>query len=205
MTRPRWSAVGLVIGIVVMSGCGTGQPARGPSAPAGSWKVVAAADLGESQRNQKDRAVAAREAMYTRLVSRLGQALGQGGPAAAIPVCQKEAPEIAGQVAREYQVAIGRTSFKLRNAANAPPEWAKPLVADKPAEPVYLAGPDGWLAAFLPIRLQATCITCHGTNDTITPETRQALARYYPQDQATGFQDGDLRGWFWVEVGPGKK
>jgi hypothetical protein len=28
----------------------------------------------------------------------------------------------------------------------------------------------------------------------------EALARYYPQDAATGFDAGELRGWFWVVV-----
>jgi hypothetical protein len=27
-----------------------------------------------------------------------------------------------------------------------------------------------------------------------------ALAARYPDDRATGFAPGDLRGWFWVEV-----
>jgi hypothetical protein len=29
-----------------------------------------------------------------------------------------------------------------------------------------------------------------------------AHAAKYPKDQATGFKEGDLRGWFWVEVPP---
>jgi len=28
------------------------------------------------------------------------------------------------------------------------------------------------------------------------------LAAKYPMDQATGFKEGDLRGWFWIEVPP---
>jgi hypothetical protein len=29
---------------------------------------------------------------------------------------------------------------------------------------------------------------------------KEALAEHYPEDQATGFQEGDLRGWFCIEV-----
>ncbi|MEM1451902.1 MAG: hypothetical protein AAF726_11860 [Planctomycetota bacterium] len=28
----------------------------------------------------------------------------------------------------------------------------------------------------------------------------KALARAYPDDLATGYTEGDVRGWFWVEV-----
>jgi cytochrome c553 len=52
----------------------------------------------------------------------------------------------------------------------------------------------------LPIRLVALCATCHGDATTIPAPVQERLAALYPQDQATGFRDGDLRGWFWVEV-----
>ena len=31
-------------------------------------------------------------------------------------------------------------------------------------------------------------------------ERQAVLAKEYPADQATGFKENDLRGWFWVEV-----
>jgi hypothetical protein len=34
----------------------------------------------------------------------------------------------------------------------------------------------------------------------IPDEVKQTLAKEYPDDQATGFEEGDLRGWFWIEV-----
>jgi hypothetical protein len=43
---------------------------------------------------------------------------------------------------------------------------------------------------------------CHGTKDEIPEEMHVAIARAYPNDQATGFHIGDLRGWFWIEVPP---
>ena len=44
------------------------------------------------------------------------------------------------------------------------------------------------------------CLQCHGKVDDLAPEVRDVLAKNYPQDRATGFAAGDLRGWFWVEV-----
>jgi hypothetical protein len=39
--------------------------------------------------------------------------------------------------------------------------------------------------------------------DRLSPAVREELKERYPADQATGFKDGDLRGWFWVEVPKG--
>ena len=44
---------------------------------------------------------------------------------------------------------------------------------------------------------------CHGAPTEIVEEIQNTLAEYYPGDQATGFKEGDLRGWFWVEAPPG--
>ena len=78
--------------------------------------------------------------------------------------------------------------------------WAQDLVKERIGEPVYLAGPAGELGALLPIRLKAECQMCHGPAEQIVDEVKAAIAENYPEDQATGFAAGDLRGWFWVEV-----
>jgi hypothetical protein len=51
-----------------------------------------------------------------------------------------------------------------------------------------------------PIAHRAICSPCHGRDDQLTPKVRAELAERYPKDRATGFKDGDLRGWLWVEV-----
>ncbi|HBD19390.1 MAG TPA: hypothetical protein DC063_04395 [Arenimonas sp.] len=48
------------------------------------------------------------------------------------------------------------------------------------------------------IRVEAACLMCHGDN--IAPEIATRLAEHYPQDRATGFREGDLRGLIWAEV-----
>jgi hypothetical protein len=47
-----------------------------------------------------------------------------------------------------------------------------------------------------PIRVKSMCLTCHGA--TLAPEVASRIAELYPEDQATGFGEGDLRGVFWV-------
>ena len=48
------------------------------------------------------------------------------------------------------------------------------------------------------IATEPGCLACHGS--TVAPAVRDAIARHYPGDAATGFDVGDLRGALWVEV-----
>ena len=175
---------------------GCGPPRQQPNS---DWQPVKEAQLTSDQAAQRDKALLARDAMFKSLKGRLVEVVGTDGPAAAIEVCSREAPQIADQVSQKHGLAIGRTSFRLRNPDNSPPEWAARLVEDRVAEPTYLTN-DGRFAALLPIRLQPECLMCHGQEEEILPAVADALAEHYPQDKATGFREGDLRGWFWVEV-----
>ena len=46
------------------------------------------------------------------------------------------------------------------------------------------------------IPTQKLCLGCHGKS--IAPEVKAKLAELYPEDKATGFSEGDLRGAFVV-------
>ena len=136
--------------------------------------------------------------------SELMQALSAGmqdGPAAAIDVCSRRAPAIARGLSVDG-VRMGRSSHKLRNPDNAPPDWLEPILSDyasgeAPLEPRAIdigAGRHGYVE---PIITQPMCLTCHGNE--IDAGVRAQLAEDYPEDRATGFAEGDLRGVFWVE------
>jgi hypothetical protein len=49
-----------------------------------------------------------------------------------------------------------------------------------------------------PIRTKGICLQCHG--DQIEPGVKARLQELYPEDQATGFEKGELRGLFWVKL-----
>jgi hypothetical protein len=51
-----------------------------------------------------------------------------------------------------------------------------------------------------PIVEQPMCGSCHGPADKIAPAVAAALKHRYPNDRAVGFLNGEIRGWFWVEV-----
>ena len=145
-------------------------------------------------------AIVAREVLFKRLSSRLMQAIETGGPAGAIEVCSQEAPQIAEEVGKEKGVRIGRTALRLRNPGNAAPDWAAPLLETQVTEAHFVNLENDKVGALLPIRLQAKCVTCHGPRETLEAGIAAQLAKHYPSDAATGFREGDIRGWFWVEV-----
>jgi hypothetical protein len=150
-------------------------------------------------------AAEAMDALGKRLMARLLEEMAKDGPAGAVKVCRDEAPAITAQVAKERGVALGRTSFKLRNAGNAPRPWAAALVAAAAGKKIGEARPvvvdlGDRLGVLRPIEATGPCLKCHGGPGVIAPEVKGTLASAYPDDQATGFDAGDLRGFFWAEV-----
>lgn len=165
-----------------------------------TWTPIDEAALSAAQEVQRDRALAARDAMAQTLSARLEAEKRAGGSARAITVCREEAPRIAAQTAKAHGVRIGRTSDRLRNARNAAPSWAALLMGDRPDQARFASASDGALGVLVPIRIAPDCLACHGKEADIAPATREALTAAFPDDQATGFGIGDLRGWFWVEA-----
>jgi len=140
------------------------------------------------------------------LMSALMTAMTEGGPEKAIEVCRRKAPSIA-ESAGSGDIRVGRTSHKVRNAANAPEPWMVPILegyladpADRSARTVSLER--GKIGYAEPIYVKPICINCHG--DDLDPSVKDRIGKLYPEDQATGFREGDFRGIFWV-VMPGKE
>ncbi|HET9031781.1 MAG TPA: DUF3365 domain-containing protein [Dokdonella sp.] len=169
-----------------------------PAPRAVEWTQLQA--LGDNHQSQRRIADKARTELATRLMKRLGDSIAVGGPAAGIEVCSNEAAGIAATVAEANNVRIGRTSHKLRNPDNGGPAWIAQVVSDRSTTTRYFSRPDGALAVATPIPLGQMCSQCHGPVADIVPEIKKALVSRYPQDMATGFEVGEIRGWFWVEV-----
>jgi len=119
----------------------------------------------------------------------------------AISICRDKAPQIAAKLSVDG-VQMGRSSHRLRNAANAPQDWLAPIVAayadgshELAPRSVDIGG--GRTGYVEPITVQPLCLTCHGTE--LQPELAARIVELYPDDAATGFAAGDFRGVFWVE------
>lgn len=159
------------------------------------------------------RAQAAATDFNARLRGRLRAAMGDGGPLAAIEVCHAQAPAIAEAVMATHGVRLGRVALPGRNRhpAQAAAGWQlaaltrfQDAVASGAPAAAQRAIIDHPLPAGVALRMirgiatEPTCLVCHGS--AIAPEVRAAIARRYPDDHATGFDLGDLRGALWVEV-----
>ena len=187
---PAFAVIAVLLGSVVAQGC------KGDTSPN---TADAAASEGVEARAQ-----AALKPLKQGLMKALTEAMASGGPEAAITVCRDEAPKIAAAASRDG-VVVGRTSDRLRNPKNAPRAWVAPLLAEyaaaapdaRPAHRVVPL-PDGGFGYVEPIAVAGVCTQCHGAQ--VAPPIRDKLAALYPEDRATGYVEGDLRGLFWVEV-----
>jgi hypothetical protein len=191
---------------LMVSGCA--KPAEEPveveEVMVVEWEKVLPGLMTDTQKAQQELVATAVNALASEMMGELTAALDSGDAGAAIAVCKEKAPGVAANVNETYGVKIGRTSHKLRNAANVAPAWADPFVAELAEDPTYVAGPNGELGALLPIKLRAECQMCHGPVEEIDESIMAAITEVYPDDQGVGFLEGDLRGWFWVEAPPGE-
>ncbi len=142
------------------------------------------------------------------LKGELVSAMKAGGPVEAIGVCNLRAPEIAAAHAEASGWSVGRSSHRLRSEANHPDAYTEAVIADflareaagEPVEGLVSAGiveEDGTrVFRFVKaIPTAAPCLNCHG-GDNVKPEVIEKLAELYPNDQARGFEPGQMRGVF---------
>jgi hypothetical protein len=157
-----------------------------------------------TQRKAEGSAIVAAELATKKLGSTLKQrvsgAMKEGGTVAAIPACQADAPTLTAAAGSEH-VTVGRSSSKLRNPANAGPEWVQDWLqdnSDKRFDQVTGTSDivEGEARIIRPIQMEPGCLACHGSN--IDEATQTALSAAYPQDKATGYAAGDLRGAIWA-------
>jgi len=173
------------------------QPGEAPFHRLGEAPARWAAGVGAAEKVVGD--------LQRRLSTRLLEELRKGGPTQAMAVCRDEAQALTAETARAHGMLVGRTSHRLRNPGNAAPHWADRFVtaaAGKKAAAVEAVVVDlgDRLGVLRPIPTGAMCTQCHGPAERLAPQVKGFLSAAYPDDRATGFEEGDLRGWFWVET-----
>lgn len=145
--------------------------------------------------------------MMAKMKDRLVSEIQTAGAVNAIDVCAEAAPKLAAKIAAENGMDyVRRVTFLPRNPKS---------------EPVDVKGMDHFLLSSLPARdpkltgvgkderilvnnsaahyarglyIAPLCLQCHGSSDEISPEVRAKLNEKYPNDKATGYKIGDLRG-----------
>ncbi len=143
------------------------------------------------------------------LKGELQTAIKAGGPLNAISVCNQKAPDIAHELSEKYGWDIGRTSLKTRNPANKPDSWETRVLnafeqrkakgeAVEPMAYYETIEMDGkkQFRFMKAIPTGEVCLKCHGRS--VAADVKAKIDKLYPEDQATGFDKGDIRGAFTI-------
>lgn len=170
-----------------------------------SAPAVFAADHADELQSSRE---TVKEFMQT-LKSELQRSMQEGGPVNAVSVCNLTAPAIANTYSIRNGWEVGRTSLKLRNPANAPDDWERSalerfeerkLAGDDPAQMEYYEvtreNGDKMFRYMKAIPTSRPCLACHGEALDAIVKTR--IETLYPDDQALGFREGDIRGAFTI-------
>ncbi len=139
------------------------------------------------------------------LLQKVSGAIAEGGAAHAVDFCNIQAMPLTDSIAAKNGVTIQRVTNKARNSANALSGEREIALFQKiqdslqngSAQPHYLLeDEDGRTVYYKPIFLgMPTCLQCHGTPDKdIEAATLAKIKEKYPDDAATGYMLGQLRG-----------
>ena len=211
-----------VLALAMLAGCGSEPAPEDVATPAAETAAVpepeptpapAPAPAEEATPDAQARGQAAMREFGDRLRNELRAAMSQDGAAGAVSFCHDQAPRIADEVMATHGVRLGRVAVagRNRNPGNAHGGWQGELLDSFQLAVNTGGAPESQMAVIrddVPagvelrlargIRVEAACLMCHGDN--IAPPIAERLAALYPEDRATGFLEGDLRGLVWVEV-----
>jgi len=150
------------------------------------------------------------EESFKALSGELMGALQEGGVQNAIGYCHLHANPITDSLSEAHDVVISRLSYKSRNPGNKPGEsdllviasYHGQLAEGRELRP-HLEKTGADMIYYAPIVIQnPACLLCHGEpGNTMDQENYEFILERYPDDLATGYQLGDLRGIWKIEFG----
>ncbi|MCF7980347.1 MAG: DUF3365 domain-containing protein [Pseudomonadales bacterium] len=137
------------------------------------------------------------------LKPQLKKALQTGGPLQAIEICATRAPNIARTLSHETGWEVKRVSLKPRHQEAQPDTWETKVLqtfnqrqqtGEVAAEINFSELVNGRYRFMQAQGVEPLCLTCHGQQ--LAKEVEKTLKEYYPNDQATGYSLGQIRGAF---------
>ncbi|MDZ7681013.1 MAG: DUF3365 domain-containing protein [Fodinibius sp.] len=144
----------------------------------------------------------AKETFQT-LSSNLQNAMQEGGVEYALEFCNVEAMPLTDSLSSHHDVSIRRASHKPRNPYNTADsleaktinQYIDKLEKGDNLQPITYAD-ENRITFHAPITItNSLCLNCHGkVNEDIAKDDLATIQDLYPNDQATGFSMGDLRG-----------
>lgn len=142
-----------------------------------------------------------------KLLTMLQEEIGKGNFDGAIAACREKAPKMAAAASQTTGWEIRRVSLKNRNPKAIPDSWERAALEDfdrraatgeNPAtlEKAEIVSADGkrTLRYMKALPTQQLCLSCHGKQDQLAQNVKLRLSELYPNDQAVGYVEGQIRG-----------
>lgn len=142
------------------------------------------------------------------LASNLVGAIQKGGPINALEFCNTEAIPLTDSMSVQLQAHIKRVTDQPRNPYNQADntelsyiEAAKQSLSEGKDVKPSIRSINGKVTGYYPIITNQLCMQCHGSEGSQIDETTLAkIQELYPEDKATGYDIGEFRGIWVVEV-----
>ena len=141
------------------------------------------------------------------LLTVLTAELNRSGAAGAIEVCRDKAPEMARAASQRSGWNVRRASLRNRNPKGVPDSWERAAlerfdtqaaagVALATLESYQVVSEDGksYFRYAKALPTQPLCVQCHGPADQLSAPVKARLQALYPNDRATGYAPGQIRG-----------
>lgn len=150
------------------------------------------------------------------MIRTLQEKVTNEGAMAAVSFCREFAPSYGKEKNAEWsakaKAELGaqafqfrRISLKNRNPKNTPDTQEADILAQwekGEIRPVVFKR-DEKIFTMHPIKIsQPLCLSCHGEAGSLDGKAAAEIKKLYPQDKATGYKMGDLRGAFVTEITP---
>lgn len=148
----------------------------------------------------------AADALKKNLMGALMKALSDGGVSAAIEVCSAQAMDLTKKSGEmdPAVISIERRTDRWRNPGNKADTTDREVMEafrkDKELKELTRKESEEVTRYYQPLRTMSLCLQCHGDAEKYSQEVRQVLEKHYPQDRATGYTEGELRGVIQVRI-----
>ena len=173
-----------------------------------SATLLSAASDAEIKQEAKDAIMKLKSTLQTQLKANLKK----GGPLQAANFCSRKAQAITHEINVSFakETTVHRTSLHYRNSENSPKSDEREVLEAMQKD--FDAGKtlpnlivkkiyDDTYKVYKPIYInKGVCLKCHGDISTLDKNAYSAIKENYPQDKATGYKMGDLRGAFVVKI-----
>jgi len=199
-------SISLLFALTLLAACG-GREEAAPAPDTADAALTAAPSEAEVAAVSEAAAPVA-AALVQSLGGNLQSAIAADGHVAAMEFCNVEAMPLTAQVTEEQGMEVKRTSWRVRNPSNAPDALEVEALAHFRSRAEAGAAPEPWVQAdpaggwryYQPLPTGDLCLSCHGAPPDLADGVPAALEQLYPDDEATGFTAGELRGLLRVSV-----